>query len=244
MTNDTWIRYGAATGVGAVVLYVIGALIMPRPPAFDAPTSEVVAYFADDQTRIQLALAFYAAAALLFLWFVGTLTGVTRVAEGGAGRLSRIAFGAAVASVTLFVVAMTTVAAATARADEGILSDEVIHALSDASALSFAAGAFVFAGLFAALGLAIVRSGALPGWLGGLAGVTAVTIVLWIGGLFTTTGAFNPATGLFGYWVGLVAFLAWTAIASVVLVGAVGRGEGEAAPTPGPTGAPGPGSTP
>lgn len=225
MNNDKWAKYGALTGLAAVVLYVVGTLVLPKPPDFDAPAAEVSAYFADEQSGIQVATAFYAAAGGLFLWFIGTLASALRQAEGGP-RLSSIAFGAGVASVAIFAVDLTMFAVASLRADQGVLGAEIQQALFDAGNLGFASGAFVFAALYAASGLVILRKGGpLPEWMGWLAMLTSILIALRVGALFSTDGAF-AADGLFGYWVGIVSFLVWTAIASVMLYQELSKGGG------------------
>lgn len=215
MINDKWAKYGAATGVVAVALYVVATLVMPKPPDFDAPSAEVASYFADEQNGVQVAIAFYGAAAGFFLWFVGTLASVLRQAEGGP-RLTSILFGAGVAATAIFVVDLTTFAVAALRADEGILGPEITQALFDAGNLGFATGAIVFGAFFAAAALIILRRGGLPDWLGWLAALTGILVALRVGALFDTDGAF-AADGVLGFWAGIVAFLAWTLIASVKL---------------------------
>jgi hypothetical protein len=224
MNNDKWAKYGAATGLVAVVLYVVGTLVLPTPPDFDAPANEVAAYFADEQTGIQVATAFYAAAAAFFLWFVGTLASVLRRAEGGP-RLSSIAFGAGVASTAIFITGLTAFSVAALRADEGVLGPEITQALFDAGNLGFAAGSLVFGALFAAVALVVLRRGGLPNWLGWLAALTGILVALRVGALFDVDGAF-AADGVLGYWAGIVAFLVWTAITSVVLYSDLDRAGG------------------
>lgn len=224
MNNDKWAKYGAATGVAAVVLYVVGTLVLPTPPDANAPAVEVAGYFHDHQDGIQVALAFYAAAALFFLWFVGTLASVLRRADVSP-RLSSIAFGAGVAATAIYVADLTAFAVAALRADSGVLGAQVTQALFDAGNLGFATGSFAFATLFAATAIVILRRGGLPDWLGWLAGLTAILVALRLGALFTADGTF-ASDGLFGYWVGIVAFLVWTLLASIVMYNELGKDGG------------------
>ena len=56
MNDDRFARYGAASGILAVLL-VVGSFvgfILPNAPDLDAPGIEWAAYFADHQSRIQV----------------------------------------------------------------------------------------------------------------------------------------------------------------------------------------------
>jgi len=57
----------------AVVLFAVGSLIIGERPAFDAPAGEVAQFFDEARTRIHVALALFAAAAPLLVWFLVTV---------------------------------------------------------------------------------------------------------------------------------------------------------------------------
>lgn len=220
---DSWARYGAASGVVAVVLFGVGFFLIPEPPDPDAPAAEVAAYFAEDHGSIQVGAAFIAAATLPLLWFVGTLTSVLRRAEGGP-RLSSIAFGAGVITIGLLIADLTAWAVAALRPENMQAAPELAQALNDFSLLVIGLGAFVFAGFFLAVGLVTLRHQALPAWLGWLALVAALAVGLRIGSAVTTDGVFSY-DGVLGFYAGLVAFAAWTLIASIHLLDQLGKDE-------------------
>jgi Domain of unknown function (DUF4386) len=221
MSNDRWIRVGAATGVAAVVLFAVGFAIVPAVPDADAPASEMASYFADDPNAIQVGSAFLAASALALLWFLATLTSVLRAAEGGP-RLASTAFGAGLLAIGVFLAGIAIFSVAALRPENMQASPELAQALYDFNAMGYAVSALVFGGFFVAVAVVTLRFGGLPAWLGWLALVAALATVLRLGSLFTTDGPF-AFDGVLGFWAGLVAFAAWTLAASIVLVEALGR---------------------
>ena len=100
------------------------------------------------------------------------------------------------------------------------------RALWDASLLIPAIGAPAVAVFFVGNGLSILRSGALPAWLGWLGLVTALFNALGIGAVFTDHGAF-AADGVLGFFVGFLLFILWTLLASITLVRSLGNSGSE-----------------
>jgi hypothetical protein len=221
---DKWARYGAATGIAAIVLFAVGFFVTPELPEPDAPASEAATYFADEQDGIQIGAAFLAASAVALLWFLATLTAVLRRAEGGP-RLSSTVFGAGVITIALFMADVTAFAVGAFRPENMQASPELAQALMDFSLLTLGVGSLVFAGFFLAIGVLSLRNKALPGWLGWTALVAAVLTAFRLGSIFTTDGVF-AADGVLGFWAGVVAFAAWTLAASITLVESLGRPDG------------------
>lgn len=221
---DKWARYGAASGIAAVILFGIGFFIVPEPPNPDASAGEVASYFAEEDTAIQVGAAFVAASALLLLWFLATLTAVTRITEGGP-RLSSTAFGAGVIAIALLLADVTAFAVGAFRPENMQASPELAQALLDFSVLALGVGSVVFAGLFLAMGLLSLRLQALPAWLGWTALLVAILTALRLGSIFTTEGVFGP-DGVLGFWAGLIGFAAWTLAASITLVESLWRPDG------------------
>ena len=169
---DRWARYGAATGIAAIVLFAVGFFVTPELPEPDAQAGEVAKYFADEQDGIQVGAAFLAASAVALLWFLATLTAVLRRAEGGP-RLSSTVFGAGVITIGLFLADITAFAVGAFRPENMQASPELAQALMDFSVLALGVGSLVFAGFFAAIAILSLRDKALPAWLGWTALVTA-----------------------------------------------------------------------
>jgi hypothetical protein len=210
--DDRWRRVGAGTGIGFVVLIVV-ATFFGSPPDFGAPADEVSRYYREDQRAIQSSALVFAAALALLLWFLGTLHGVLAAAERDGAGLATISFGAGLVAVALLVVSLSLVVGAAFRPEE--TPPELTRTLDDLSFLVLGPGACSLVVLFAATGAAILRTGALPRWLGWLAALVAVLQALGAGAVFEDSGPF-AADGVFGY-AAFFSFLAWILAASVVM---------------------------
>jgi hypothetical protein len=215
--GDGWGRFGAAAGAVAVALYLVGGAIVGPPLDFDAPAAETAAYFDDEQGRIQLGSAFFAASAPFLVWFLTTVVSLARHSGPRARRTAAVAYGCGLASLILFLTDVTALTVGALRPENMLAAPELAAALHDVSFLAIAMAAFLTAGVFAAVAVLVLHDRALwPEWLGWLAIVAAIACALRIGTLFTTEGAFT-AGGALGFWAPIVAFMGWTLIASVVL---------------------------
>jgi hypothetical protein len=210
-------RYGALAGALAVALFITGAVLMGERPAFDAPGAEIAAWFGDNRTRIQLASAFDAAAAVLLVWFFATVASLARAAGPGAQRAGAVAFGCALVFVTLFMADLTALAVGALRPENMAAEPELAAALRDFELLAMGIAAFAVVGLLTALAVLIVHERAIwPRPLGWFAALAAVAYAPRIGTLFTTEGAF-AADGVLGIYVPVIAFASWVLVASVML---------------------------
>jgi hypothetical protein len=144
-----------------------------------------------------------------FLFFLGSLWGAMRRAEGGGGILSATAFGAGVMSITIKLASAAPVLAARANASE--LDPQMTGVLQDINNASFALTFFPLAAMLAAFALVAIRSAALPGWLGWAA--AALSVAFAVGGL---VGSADLASD----WAGLpmLIFTPWVIATSVVLI--------------------------
>src|SRR5262245_32636248 len=107
MNEDRYAEYGMATGIIAVVLFVVGFLIVtPVPPDLDAPVDEWSQYYHDHDGAIRAGLVLATVGIGFFTWFVGSLSSVLRIAAGNP-RLPTVAFGGGILLIsTLFVFEM------------------------------------------------------------------------------------------------------------------------------------------
>src|ERR671933_33872 len=94
-------KWDAATGIGFAVLGIVAFALPGSPPKADDPASEVGSFFADHRKEVLIGTFLLGVAAILFLWFAGTLRSYLRSGEGGEGRLSAAAFGGGVAGIAL-----------------------------------------------------------------------------------------------------------------------------------------------
>src|SRR5262245_46077298 len=128
------------------------------------------------------------AAALLFLGFLSCLRTRLRIAEGGAGTLSALAFGAGVVFVTLLSTGALALAAIPGSISFGENGD-LFDAGTVQAVQSIGWGAILIGGMLAAAAMIFtasiltLRTGALPkwsAWVGVLAAIALLFAVIWI----------------------------------------------------------------
>ena len=190
----------ALSGVAAAVLFLAGTLVVGERPDFDAGGAELVAYLADNRTRIQVGCALFAIAVPLFVWFLVVLRG-----RAPARTAATVMLTCGAAFLTLFLADVTTLAVGALRPR----SPEVASALQDFEFLAMG----MAAPLVAAMLLAFATSGLGLRWL---AIAAAALYALRLGTLFTTDGPF-AADGVLGVYVPVAALLAWLLITSLTL---------------------------
>jgi hypothetical protein len=216
MTDRTREQIGAASGLLTALLFGISFVIglSPEPPKMDDSAVAVATYVAENQDSLHVMILLNTVAMLAFLWFLGSVRAGLRGAEGGAGRVSGIASGGGLVGSAFIILAQVFAATAALRPEE--TDPGITRVLIDLQLLSIGLGAAAFAVFFFAVAGATLFDGGLPkvlGWLAVAAGVAALVGVVTI---FSTDGLF-AADGAFGFWVRYAAFVAWTAVASVLL---------------------------
>jgi hypothetical protein len=177
----------------------------------DDSTQEVIDFWSDNDGR-QIASAIIGALAMIpFLWFLGVLRSTLRLAEGGTGRLSATAYAGGIVIVGFSLVnSALQFAVADSVGDVPPVVTQSMSVLYNDFFLGFPVG---FITLLIATALVLLRTRALPAWLGWFA------LVLGIAGFL----------GPIGFFAFLV-FLVWAAIVSVLLYQ-----QGEPTRTPPPT---------
>lgn len=196
----TWERYAPLTGVVAVLLWILGTFLLEKDDRPDGKdTAAFVAWVQENDTTILAGAIVFGFGTLFFLWMLGSLRAALFAAEGGTGRLATLAFGSGVA--TAISLMFTYLPHAQAAFDHENTSDTGIEALVRVGD-SFFGGAVLFSiPLFVAVGLAILRFGALPRWLAWFSLVLALVMAI-------------PTLGFFGIVVGLPL---WVLATSVLL---------------------------
>lgn len=217
MTTRTREQLAAATGLAAAVLFGISFVIglSPDVPGMDDSAVAVATYVAQNQDAIQVQALLNTLAMLAFLWFLGSVRAGLRGAEGGAGRVSAIASGGGLVGTGFVLLAQVFLATAALRPEE--TDPGLIRTLIDLDALSIGIGGAAFAVFFLAVAVAALMDGGLPSVLGWLALVAAGLAAIGVVTVFTTSGVF-AADGAFGLWARYGAFVAWIAVASIMLI--------------------------
>ena len=150
---------------------------------------------------------------LFYIWFLGSLSSALRSAAGNP-RLPTVAFGGGIVGAGFFLVALTVTATAAYRPSE--TSPELTRALNDIGVMVATPAAAGFFVLLAAAGLVILRSKAMPAWLGWLSLLGAVANLGAAGVIFTQTGAL-AGDGVVGLFLPIVGFVLPIAALSVVI---------------------------
>ena len=172
-------RLAALSGIFAVVLMFVGSGIGGSSPDLGASRATVSAWVAKQHATT----AAYAGGLLelvgilTMIVFAATLWSVLRRAEGGDGVVSATAFGAGLVSVALKLASAPALFAAVWRSDQRV-DPQLATALVDMNNVAFVLTWTVDAVMLAAAAIVILKSRALPRWLGWLGAFTATISML------------------------------------------------------------------
>lgn len=185
------------SGVAAVALVVAAGVIGGETPGTDASLDEVVSYYSDHETGLAIGSALLGLGAFFFLLFSTTVAGLLRRAQGESGGSSALSFaGGIVFTVGLTIFAGLNFAAADVVDDVEPVVVQTLNALGSDMFFTVAVGTGAF---LLGTGIATLKTGALPKWLGWAAIVIGII-------------AITPL-GFFGFLLLGI----WTLIASVML---------------------------
>jgi hypothetical protein len=213
MNEDRYVEYGAATGVVFVVLSLVGFIVFPTPPDLNSPAQDWASYFLGHHDGVRASIVLLAVAMFFFIWFLGTLTSVLRIATG-TPRLPSIAFAGGILGAACLLVGLSAEAVAAFR-PQGV-DPLITRAMNDIFVMVGVAAIPAFVAFFAATAVVILRTGAFPAWVGWLLAIAAAVQPLTFGALFTKSGAF-AGDGALGFFVPLiVAFVAIFALSALL----------------------------
>lgn len=176
-------RWAPLTGAVFAVLFFVGAMVGGNTPDSDASPQKVVTYFTSHRGHDQTSVFLIAYALVFGLFFAAALRSFLR------GRSADGLVGLGVSGMTVLAAGGATFLGFDFAASDvpGKISPAALQALNVLQndvffALLIGTGVFLIG-----YGLAIVRSAALPAWLGWVAvplGVIAVTPIGWLVLLF------------------------------------------------------------
>lgn len=171
---------GALTGVAFVVLAIVAFVVGGEPPtASEESAQEIVDYYVDNEGSQIFGAILEAIAGTLFVFFGGYLRRLLRAAEGEGGMLSAVMFAGTIIFATGLAIDGTLTFALTDTAgDIDPAATQALSALWNNDFLPWAMGTQIF---LLGLGLSVLRSAALPKWVGWVAVLLAVVAVTPIG---------------------------------------------------------------
>ena len=197
-------RWAALGGVLYVVLFVVGTIFaVGNEPAGDASPTDVMRWYAKSghRDRIHIGWVLVGLGIFFFLWFLAALRAalLRLVGDGFLTTLATVG-GAVYAALALVAIAVND--AVKTMSDDTYhhqVYPELIHAANDATYVLHSTGGVGVGTMMIAASLAVVRTRALPVWLG------------WIG---VAAGIIALASIVFFPWA-LIAL--WLLVASVLL---------------------------
>ena len=164
------------TGVAFIVVAIIGFIVGGEPKDASHPATEIVDWYIDNKDSVEVGAFIGVAATVLLVFFGAYLRNVLRVAAGGDDMLSLVSFIGLVVVAVGFAIDTTISIAIAERADDiDPIAVQSLQALWDNDFVPIALGVLLF---LWATGISVVRSGALPKWIGWimiLLGIVALT---------------------------------------------------------------------
>ncbi len=178
-----WARWWPLTGFAFVGLWLGTLAATGNDVDTHDSDTEILAYYAKSGNRDRHIIAFFLilAASLFFVWFLAKLRARLVRAEGGAGTLTALAYGAGIAAAALWTVADAFFAsAAFTRADTSKfqLDPNTYRILSDTGYAIWFSGTTVAAVTVVATALLALRTGLLPKWIAWLSFPVALTMLV------------------------------------------------------------------
>jgi hypothetical protein len=196
-------RLGALSGIGFVVLIVIGTFLYPQQPRIDSSPATTLAWVHAHRSAISTGMILGVFAIALFVWFASHLRDI--LAESGAKSLASVVFGSGIASAVVGTVGLVPLALlAFMDGQTGTVDASSVRLVSDLGFVLFGAGAAVTALFLLGVGLAALR-GVFGGQPVGVVSIVAAAFncVAVVAGLtFTTYHGVGWAIPLWGSFIG------------------------------------------
>jgi hypothetical protein len=183
VSNSTWERWGPASGIAFVVLFVASVFVGLNFPDPDDSAAKFVKFYNDGGDRAQLIIGSYlmVLSGVFFFWFLASLRSRLLAAEGVPGRLTSIVFGSGLVFTALVMTAgaiFMTVAADITFGENKFVTVEGARLLPVLGyPILLIAGMFAAIAMIDATSVLIMRTGALPRWIGWFGFVTAVLLL-------------------------------------------------------------------
>lgn len=184
MTRDWW---APLTGIAFVIVLVASFVIGGEPPDADEPARTIVQHYVDEKDSIMIGVGLTIPATVLLVFFAMILRRALRAGVGAAESVlpTAVLAGAIVIATGAGIDSSLSFALADRADDIDPIAVQALQALWDNDFIPFAIGQALF---FLGAGLAIVRYGVLPKWLGwiavlfGIAGMTPIGFFAFLGG--------------------------------------------------------------
>ena len=185
--GNKWERWAILSGALAVPFWIASvALISSKVKGSKGP--EILANYHKHSDGTLLAGLLWSIGILLFIWFLGSLRSRYLAAEGGAGRLTALAYGGGIAAATIAMLIPVADEVGALNKDEIDASGAVVlHNFSDAF---FVAAEYILPVFFFASAILALRYAALPKWIGWFSVLIGIVLLIgpigWAAFIFAT----------------------------------------------------------
>jgi hypothetical protein len=185
--SNKWERWAILSGALAVPFWIASvALISSKVKGSKGP--EILANYHKHSDGTLAAGVLWSIGILLFIWFLGSLRSRYLNAEGGAGRLSALAYGGGIAAATIaMLIPVADEVGALNKNDIDASGAAVLHHFSDGF---FVAAEYTLPVFFFASAILALRYGALPKWLGWFSLLIGIVLLIgpigWAAFIFAT----------------------------------------------------------
>jgi hypothetical protein len=173
-------RFAPLTGILAVVLWVIAAiLIYDGAPRDKAPGTEIAAWFDTKTNRLLVAMLLFGLGTSAFVWFLSSLATRLRAAEGSP-RLPSIVLVAGAAAATVYTLVPGVFAAGALAYDnlDRTLTPSTAETLWVLPDGFFYASEMIAVAFMGAAAISMLRTRAFPRWYGLVTGLIAVVLII------------------------------------------------------------------
>ena len=218
MTERTWEKYGAATGIAFGLLLLVAVFVAPPPPHIDASSQKILTYFGHHRHGVLTAGVFGALSGMAAILFISHLRHVFDRVEHGVEGLAAVIYSAGIVTVAASMlggVLQTALAFSTTQPGD-VIDGGTARITYDVIAVGNAV-AFMFAALWlAAVAVGMIRGEVATPALGWFAALVAVlTLAGGIGGL--TVSSYSAAWTVIGF-AGIVGIALWAIVAGASMV--------------------------
>ncbi len=214
---------GAASGLLAALLFVVAGIVFllgadpggtPQWPSV-AHADLSPAYLASYISEIRVSVLLTVLGLTMFLWFLATLWGVLKGAEGEDGRGSTLALIGGVSASITCLAGLTLISAAALSTSPG--QADTVPTLYTAASLLIALSGGLLSIFFFGVAKVVFATRVLPKSLGVLAVVAALLSICGFMTPFFEASVLNAANGALGRIAWDVAFVVWLGVASAVM---------------------------
>jgi len=219
MSERTWEKYGAATGIAFGILLLVAVFMVPSPPHIDASANKIASYYADHRHAVLWANVVGTLAGIAAILFICHLRHVFDRVEGGVEGISTVVFGLgliAVAFSALSGMLAGALALMSAQPGEGLDDAGLVRALYDVGFVGNGVCMMIVAAWLSAIAVGMVRGEVATPALGWFAGLVAIPC-LAAGVASMTVGNYTTGWTVVGF-VGLIGLAAWVIVAGAVMM--------------------------